>query len=82
MYAIILDKPNETAWDNVRQIWPRHYIADERVAYVVSENELTAAVAEKAGIKADGLNGVVIQMDYFSGFSSSALAEWVSKSNE
>lgn len=80
IYAVVLDKPNDSVWEKIKSGWPdTHYVHDERMAFVVDEDtKLTAEIAESAGI-AEGVSGMVIQMDYFSGRSNSSLVEWINK---
>ncbi len=82
LYAILLNEPNESAWDKVRETWPKHYVFDNRLALISTENVLTADVARDAGIGADGVSGIVMQMDFYSGHTSSTLVEWISKNRD
>ena len=81
LYAIILNAPDEEVWKNVRAKWPKNYVFDERVAFISAEDALTADVARDAGIGAEGANGIAIQMDFYSGRTSSSLVEWISKNS-
>lgn len=81
LYAIILDQPNETVWKKVRANWPKHFILDERVAYIKAEDALTGGIAQEAGIVADGAAGVVIQLIYFGGRTDGSLVEWMNKNS-
>ena len=80
IFTVVLDRPNETLWANLKSNWPEaHYIHDDRVAFVVDEDtRLTAEIAKSIGI-ADGKSGLVIQMDYLSGHTTSSLVEWINK---
>ena len=79
IYTIILQNPSESAWSNIKTNWPNnHHILDERMAFVSGDNLLTKDISEKIGIGKD-LPGIVIQMDYYSGFGNSSLVEWMSK---
>lgn len=82
LYAIILDKPDEDMWENVRATWPKHFVSDERIAFINTEDVLTAEITQKAGITAGGTSGIVIQMNFFSGRGSNSLAEWITKNSE
>lgn len=81
-YAIILNRPDEDAWETVRSSWDLHFILDDRLAFILAENVLTADIAKKVGISSDGVSGIVIQMDYFSGHTSGSLVEWISKNRD
>ena len=81
LYVIILNHSNATVWQNVRAEWPQHHIMDDRIAFVSADNTLTADIARAAGIGPDEASGIVVQMDYFSGHTSSSLVEWISKNN-
>ena len=52
------------------------------MAFISAENTVTADAAEKVGIGAEGPTGMVVQMDFFAGSSSSALAEWIAKNRD
>ena len=80
LYVIILDRPEPKVWETVKQTWPvpAHHIHDERVAFVKDDTRLTAEVKETVGITS-GTAGIVIQADYYSGFTSSSLVEWLAK---
>lgn len=83
LYLIILDKPAAGPWEAIPEHWPDHLIIDDRVAYISADSKtLTANIAEKVGIGPEGPAGVVVQMDFFAGFSSSSLAEWISKNRD
>ncbi len=82
LYAIILNAPNQEAWTKVQETWPQHHFLDDRLAFVSVENALTADIARDAGIGADGARGIVIQMDYFHGHTTSTLVEWISKHSD
>ena len=79
IYIVLLDEPNEAAWEGIREHWPDHLIFDDRKAFISAENALTAKIAEQIGIGPDGATGIVIQMDYFSGRTSNTVVEWISK---
>ena len=79
LYAIILNAPNEAAWAAIPEHWPDHLISDDRLAFVSAENALTAKIAEQIGIGADGASGIVIQMDFYGGYTSSSVVEWVAR---
>ena len=78
-YAIILDRPDAAAWEAIPNLWPDHLIEDERFALISAENAVTAKIAEQIGIGADGAAGIVIQMDFYAGFTSSSVVEWIAK---
>ena len=82
LYVLILDTENSTVWENVKKNWPApaHHIHDERVAFINDDKLLTGDISEKAGIKKES-PGIVAKIDYYSGFTSSKLVEWLSKYN-
>ncbi len=81
LYAIILDKPDEGTWTNVRAKWPKNFVLDNRLAFISADDVLTFEIARDAGIGAEGASGIVIQMDFFSGRTNASLVEWVSKNS-
>ena len=80
LYMIVLDQESPDLWEKVRTNWPAptHYIHDARVAFVRDDKSLTSDIAEKIGIQKDAA-GIVAQTDYYSGFTSSSLVEWLGK---
>ena len=82
LYAILLNEPSEAAWKKVKETWPKNHVFDDRLALISTDNVLTADVARDAGIGADGASGIVIQMDFYSGHTSSTLVEWISKNRD
>ena len=81
-YAVYLDEPNEGVWDTVKAKWPgRHYILDDRMAFVAPAGITTSAqVSEAVGICEDQqLLGVVIDCSRYSGFNRHDLWEWLDK---
>ena len=79
LYAIVLNEPNDDAWAQVRETWPIHHIFDDRLAFISADNALTAEVSKASGIGAEGTSGIVMQMDFYSGHTSTSLVEWISK---
>ncbi len=81
LYVLILDTENSTIWDNVKEYWPSpsHHIHDDRVAFIKDDKLLTGEISDKAGIKKEGSPGIVVQIEYYSGFSSLQLVEWLDK---
>ena len=58
-FAVYLDQPDPGAWEALRQNWPeRHFILDERVAFVAPEGiVLTSDVARTVGVATDAGGG-------------------------
>ena len=79
LYAIFLNEPSDDEWAQVREAWQTHHIFDDRLAFISADNALTAEVAKASGIGADDASGIVIQMDFYSGHTSTSLVEWISK---
>ena len=79
-FVVILDEESPEAWDNIRNNWPapKHYIHNKHIAYIREDTKLTAEVADTVGIGKDML-GIVYQVVYRSGFTSSSLVEWLEK---
>ena len=80
IYLIVLDRPNNGAWEKVKNNWPapNHFIHDDRVAVILDDKLLTSDVSEKVGI-GNGVSGIVSQMDFYSGHTSSRFVEWLKK---
>lgn len=82
LYAIILHRPSDHAWTKVRKTWPKHHFLDGRVAFISAENALTGEVSKEVGIGEENqISGLVIQMDYYTGYTNSGLVEWTSKNS-
>lgn len=82
LYCVILHSPSDEAWANVRREWPapQHLFLDDRVAFISTDNVLTADVMKQVGIEeGSDFSGLVIQMDYFNGRGSRNMVEWLNK---
>ena len=79
IYAILLNEPNEAAWEKVREKWAAHHVLDDRLAFVSAENAMTADVARDVGIGSGGALGIVVQMDFYAGHTTGDFIEWLSK---
>lgn len=79
-FLIILDRPDKEAWEKIKNDWPapNHHIHDDRIAFVVDGTLLTADISEKVGIGSE-MGGIVSQIDFYSGHTSSSLVEWLKK---
>lgn len=74
-----LTPPSETSWDEIKRNWPSAYVHRNTVAFVTDDgSKLTQEIADTAGIS-DAREGIVIQLDYYSGYTDSTLVEWLSK---
>ena len=82
IYMILLDEPNEGAWEEIPKRWEDHLIFDDRLAFVSAENTVTGKIAEQIGIGPDGATGIVTQMDFFSGRTSTLIVEWLAKNRD
>ena len=82
IYMILLDEPDEGAWETIPEHWSDHLIFDDRLAFISAENAVTAKIAEQIGIGPDGANGMVIQMDYYAGRTSTSIVEWLAKARD
>ena len=82
-FAVYLHQPDAGAWEAIRQNWPnRHFILDERVAFVAPEGiVLTSDVAKTVGVAtdADSRLGIVLEISAYFGFDRNDLWEWLSK---
>ena len=79
LYAIVLNEPDEAAWEKIREAWPAYHIFDNRLAFISADDALTADVSRDTGIGSESAKGIVIQMDCFSGHTAGPLVEWTSK---
>ena len=82
VYAIILNEPDEEAWDRVRNEWPKNYILSDSVALVVPDApvSLTGDIAEKVGMnQQEGILGVVVEVGSNNGYNHVAFWEWLRK---
>ncbi len=81
IYVISLDQPSGSAWETVKAKWPDSYLHNDHIAFVQDDNKrLTSEIADDMGIGSD-LSGMIIQLDYYSGFTSSPLVEWLGKNS-
>ncbi len=79
VYAIMLDSPGEKSWAAIKEKWPGAYVHKDKFAFVADDGtRLTKEIAEEAGI-GSGREGMVIQLDYYYGFSDPTLVEWLRK---
>ena len=82
LYAVVLNKPSDHAWAKVRETWPKHHVLDERVAFISADDALTDDISKQIGIGVEHrINGIVVQMDYFSGYAATSLVEWINKNH-
>lgn len=82
IYAIVLNEPDEAAWQQVKDHWPdRHYIVSGCLAFVAPEALiLTEEIAKTIGMDSQGnVTGVVIEAASYSGFNKPGLWEWARK---
>lgn len=82
VFAIVLNDPDERAWDSLRKQWPdRHLVVTDRLAFVAPETlTLTQDVADTLGLNQERkVLGIVIEMANRSGFNKSFLTEWLEK---
>lgn len=81
-YAVFLNAPNQSAWDAIRAEWPgRHFILDDRLAFVAPEGiSTTADIANAVGINPEtGRQGIVLEHSVHTGFNRNDLWEWLGK---
>ena len=84
IYAIILNEPNDSAWEAVRENWPNHHhILTDQIAFIaVPEDKLTLTddIAEPIGLnESKKIRGLVIEAEHRAGFNDSSLVEWLGK---
>lgn len=82
-YAIILSSPSKHAWDRVKEVWPSHYILNERVAFIESDEPrtTTSKISGEVGMDDDKkISGIVIQVGHYNGFEEPELWEWLENS--
>ena len=81
VYTIILDTPNDAAWQAIRENWPgRNYVHNDRVAFVAPEDiVLTSDIAQKVGIYEGDAWGIVVEIEHYAGYADRALIEWLHK---
>ena len=82
VFAVVLNDPDERAWDSLRTHWPdRHLVVTDRLAFVAPETlTLTQDVADTLGMNQEKkVLGIVIEMANRSGFNKSSLTEWLEK---
>jgi len=83
VYAVILNEPNEAAWQKVKAKWPdrTNFILTDRIAFIATEElTITNDVAEAVGVsKEGGISGVVFDASRLAGWNDSGLVEWLGK---
>ena len=83
VYAIVLNDPNEYAWEQVRETWPdhQHYILTDRIAFVVTEGvTLTTDIASTVGMnKEHQVTGFILDADSRAGWNDRGFVEWLRK---
>ena len=82
IYAIVLNEPDDTAWERVKSQWPHHhYIVADCLAFLAPEGPiLTEEIAETVGMNDDdAITGVVIEVASYNGFNKPGLWEWARK---
>ena len=65
VYAVILNKPNETVWGRLKSEYEKSYLVSDTVAFVSPESPtaLTSQIAEILGIgEKNGITGVVCEV--------------------
>ena len=81
IYAIVLQVPDETAWDKVRETWPdRHYIWHDYTAFIAPVGITTSTqLAGTLGFNGDEKRtGVVIEVTpSHHGYVQANLVEWL-----
>ncbi len=86
IYAIILQKPNTTVWQTIREKWPdRHYIWHDHTAFIAPTGITTAIqVGYILGLNmAQTRAGVVVEMTpSHSGFAEAGLVAWLNKARK
>ena len=38
LYVIVLNEPDEAAWENIREAWPAHHVFDNRLAFISADD--------------------------------------------
>ena len=82
VYAIILNEPDEGAWERVSNEWPKHYFLNDSVAFVAPDDPVSLAgeIGEKVGMNADhSVVGIVIEVGSNNGYNYQTLWEWMGK---
>lgn len=83
IYAIILNKPSELAWERIKSNWPkhRHYFLTNRIAFIApDEIIITTDIASTVGMNRDDkVQGIVIEATNRGGWNDKSLIEWFEK---
>ena len=81
IFAVVLDSPTPEAWESIKMRWPEAHIHKNAIAFVPDDvSRMTKEIADEAGI-GENLEGIVIQLDYFYGYTDDVLAEWIRKNS-
>ncbi|MCY4303436.1 MAG: hypothetical protein OXC62_01410 [Aestuariivita sp.] len=83
VYAIFLNKPNETCWETIQESWPEnHFILTNNLAFIVANDNITTKqIADKVGISGSDkeMVGIVFEFGSYNGFNNGDLWEWLGK---
>lgn len=82
-YAVILDEPDEKAWQLLQEKWPKaqRHIHSDTVAFVsLEDTSTTSDVKEVVGMTEHAnRTGIVLQVSHFNGWNDVSLWEWLRK---
>ena len=77
LYTIILNDPNQAAWDKLRSLWPAHHrIVNDCMAFLCGDGLQTGEIAVKIGI-GKRMDGLVVQADDYAGHAAPGIVEWI-----
>ena len=79
IFSVLLDNPDQEIWNTIKRKWPKAHFHNDYVAFLSDGgDQLTAKIHEKAGIGPEH-SGIVVQVNYYSGFTDPVLVEWLQK---
>lgn len=85
IYAVILKQPDAVAWEKIRERWPDyHYFLSETAAFVaVAGISTIEQIRDEIGLNStQRINGVLVEVLTYGGYSDTALGAWLKKAQE
>lgn len=84
MFAVVLNHPNESAWETIRKEWPdTHFVLTDRIAFIAQDDVITTQdVANRIGLNREKkILGVVLDAEHRAGWNNRDCIEWLRKAS-
>ena len=79
-YAIVLNTPDSSVWDFIKNRWTSHHVVSETLAFVSEQDPsaLAANISEEIGMNKDKqVLGIVMPVSAYYGYNAPPLWEWL-----